>query len=529
MIGPAEILLRLLWNALPKNGRELFARKLLLAQAKALIPLPCSTAVVYSFSRETASRFESGLIRDLASIDGSSNFPPYSLITTCFNEEHTIRDLLDSIARQTVLPKQVVICDGGSTDGTLEVVRGWEAEESERRKGLPFDLKVLQGERVNIAEGRNRAAGEASHDLLLLTDAGGTLDKHWAERLLMPFSDPDVAVAMGWYKPVTETRFERAMSGFIVPQLEAVSPETFLPSGRSLAIKKELFFAVGGYPTHLTFAGEDSLFDYYLKTAARKVAFVPDAIAQWRFPKGLKRIARTVFNYSRGDAESGFLFFSYYLSLLDVALKVGLETLAALLALIVGDWTGWSVFSIVGFIFLLAAFIRLIKLILSYRPGRGGRFDAREFGVNFSAVFVMVVAQVFGFLRGICSYQACEKRRIAKAPTGHLVLMLPHFYRFEKGDELTEFVQKNLKDGWYITIVYALTSDKPGAADYPFCHPQLESHLRSSFDLQEWLKKHQPFYESEGRRLMYQDYCSDSLSRELIGKLEAAGARKFTA
>ncbi|MFO7742319.1 MAG: glycosyltransferase, partial [Anaerolineae bacterium] len=49
-----------------------------------------------------------------------------SVIATVLNEGKSLPRLLDSLTAQTRQPDEVVICDGGSTDGTLAVL---EAED----------------------------------------------------------------------------------------------------------------------------------------------------------------------------------------------------------------------------------------------------------------------------------------------------------------------------------------------------------------------------------------------------------------
>ena len=45
-----------------------------------------------------------------------------SLITTVLNEKNNLADWLDGVLSQTVLPEEVIIVDGGSKDGTWEML-----------------------------------------------------------------------------------------------------------------------------------------------------------------------------------------------------------------------------------------------------------------------------------------------------------------------------------------------------------------------------------------------------------------------
>jgi glycosyltransferase involved in cell wall biosynthesis len=49
-----------------------------------------------------------------------------SVIATVKNEGDGLRPLLDSLIDQTYFADEVVICDGGSTDNTLEVLEEYK-------------------------------------------------------------------------------------------------------------------------------------------------------------------------------------------------------------------------------------------------------------------------------------------------------------------------------------------------------------------------------------------------------------------
>jgi glycosyltransferase involved in cell wall biosynthesis len=46
-----------------------------------------------------------------------------SIITVCFNSSRTIRDAIESVLSQDYSPIEYIVVDGGSTDGTAEIIR----------------------------------------------------------------------------------------------------------------------------------------------------------------------------------------------------------------------------------------------------------------------------------------------------------------------------------------------------------------------------------------------------------------------
>jgi glycosyltransferase involved in cell wall biosynthesis len=53
------------------------------------------------------------------------NRPMVSIITVSFNSAHTIREAIESVLSQDYPSIEYLIIDGGSTDGTVEIVRGF--------------------------------------------------------------------------------------------------------------------------------------------------------------------------------------------------------------------------------------------------------------------------------------------------------------------------------------------------------------------------------------------------------------------
>lgn len=217
-----------------------------------------------------------------------------SLIATILNEGEAIRLLLDSILDQTRQPDEIVFCDGGSTDNTIEIL-------DEYRQWLP--LYVIAAPGANISQGRNRAIQRASGDIIAVTDAGVVLSPCWLEKLLEPFDDPNVAVVSGWFEADPYTDFEVVMGATVLPTREDIDPETFLPSSRSVAFRKTAWAAVGGYPEWLDHS-EDIVYDLDLRERHGAFPFAPQAIAYFRPRSSLRSFARQYFNYAKGDGRA---------------------------------------------------------------------------------------------------------------------------------------------------------------------------------------------------------------------------------
>lgn len=217
-----------------------------------------------------------------------------SVIVTVKNEGAALRPLLDSLIQQTEQPAEVVICDGGSSDDTLQILEGY-------RRWLP--LKVISAPGSNISEGRNRAIGAAAGPFIAATDAGVALSPMWLEEIIRPLRKDGAMVVSGWFEPDPYTDFEVVMGATVLPELGDIDPLTFLPSSRSIAFHKEAWRAVGGYPQWLDF-GEDLVFDMALYERYGPFPLASRAVAYFRPRSSLRAFYRQYYRYARGDGKA---------------------------------------------------------------------------------------------------------------------------------------------------------------------------------------------------------------------------------
>jgi glycosyltransferase involved in cell wall biosynthesis len=224
---------------------------------------------------------------------GSDPRQRVALIVTVLDEAGTLDGLLESIARQTRPPDEVVVVDGGSTDGTWDLLESWTTR-------LP--VRCVRAPGASIARGRNLAVEAATGELIAVTDAGVRLQPDWLAELLAELTS-DVDVVSGFFKADSGTTFEKAMGATVLPAVEDIDWGTFLPSSRSVLFRRSAWAAVGGYPEWLDYC-EDLVFDLDLERAGQRFTFAPRAVA-WFRPRGsLAAFFRQYYLYARGDGKA---------------------------------------------------------------------------------------------------------------------------------------------------------------------------------------------------------------------------------
>jgi glycosyltransferase involved in cell wall biosynthesis len=215
-----------------------------------------------------------------------------SLIGTVLNAADHVGGFLASLAAQTVRPDEVVIVDGGSTDGTLALLRADDR------------VTVIDAPGANIARGRNLAIAAAAHDVIAGTDVDCVLEPDWLEQLLVPIAE-GADVSMGFYLPITEGFLQRCLAAVNLPaDASEVDPARFMPSGRSVAYRRGALEIAGGYPEWLAI-GEDMWVNHRWRELGIDMRFAPRAIVHWRLRPTLAATWTQYFRYARGDAIAG--------------------------------------------------------------------------------------------------------------------------------------------------------------------------------------------------------------------------------
>ncbi|HEV3474090.1 MAG TPA: glycosyltransferase [Actinomycetota bacterium] len=214
-----------------------------------------------------------------------------SLVATVKDAAPFVQAFLASVRAQTRAPDEVVIVDGGSTDGTREIL------------GAAPGITFIEEPGSNIARGRNLAVRAASHDVIAVSDADCVLDPGWLERILEPL-ERGADVSMGLYRPLTGSFFEACAAAVSIKEADEIDASRFMPSARSVAFRRDSFEEAGGYPEWLDL-GEDMYLNHRWRALGSRMELSPEAIVYRRPRPTLRAYWRQFAGYAGADAQAG--------------------------------------------------------------------------------------------------------------------------------------------------------------------------------------------------------------------------------
>ena len=229
---------------------------------------------------------------------------PVSIVATVLNEVEEIGRLVPSLLAQIPPPAEVIIVDGGSTDGTCE----WLVNA----QTIYPNLLTIRDESCNlkncpgpISRGRNVAIAAASSQYIACTDAGCTYPPEWLARITAPLVAGTHEYALGGacLDLADATVWDLASAPFLGVKLSESTPSKSC-TARSMAFTKDLWQRIGGFPESVFF-GEDTFFDLEARRLAPP-AFIERAKAVYRPQNTFPSACRQLGSYAISDGILGF-------------------------------------------------------------------------------------------------------------------------------------------------------------------------------------------------------------------------------
>lgn len=216
-----------------------------------------------------------------------------SIVTAVYNRADMVRMAFESLLTQTFKGFEHVVVDGGSADGTLDVI----SELSDHRTIV--DSGPDNGIYDAINKGKSRATGEV---VGVLHSDDFLASPHVLEMVATAFCDPQVDAVYGDLHYVSKDHPERIVrnwrSGEFRPEYLRSG---WMPPHPALFLRRRVIETHGLYDTQFRIAADyDAILRYFSQPGFRAV-YVPEVFVKMRVGGESNRSLERIFLKSRED------------------------------------------------------------------------------------------------------------------------------------------------------------------------------------------------------------------------------------
>lgn len=175
--------------------------------------------------------------------------PRISVALCTYNGARFLREQLDSIAAQTLLPCEIVACDDASTDGTIAVINAFAADSS-------IPVRLHQNEQtLGVTRNFDQAIGLCKGEFVALADQDDIWQPHKLARLYDALqTTPDTSYAFSDARLIDETGRDSGGKSLLSRRFILASIASGFSDGRELDLMLKRDFIYG---TTLLFRTEE--------------------------------------------------------------------------------------------------------------------------------------------------------------------------------------------------------------------------------------------------------------------------------
>lgn len=201
--------------------------------------------------------------------------PLVSVIIPNYNYAQYVGEAVESALSQTYSPIEVIVVDDGSTDCSLDLL-----------KGFGSSIKLIVQKNAGVSEARNRGVQESTGTLIAFLDADDAWFAQKLEKQVMQFElDPALGMSHVGVVDIDEQgreirRHSDGLEGNISRELLLFERPAILGGGSGVMIRKDAFQACGGFDTRLSTSADWDLF--YQISDRFRVEFIPEVLVRYR-------------------------------------------------------------------------------------------------------------------------------------------------------------------------------------------------------------------------------------------------------
>jgi glycosyltransferase involved in cell wall biosynthesis len=182
-------------------------------------------------------------------VEQTGGQPKVSIITVCYNSAETIRDTIESVINQSYPNIEYIIVDGGSTDGTIDIIRSYEQHIS----------KWVSEPDGGIYDAMNKGIKWATGEIIGLVNSDDHLELDAIENVAQMYLEHiDADAFCGKLRIIDESNNTSYIVSPVIPNQNKFNAKVHMPHP-SIFVKKGYYISIGLFNTEYEIAADYEL------------------------------------------------------------------------------------------------------------------------------------------------------------------------------------------------------------------------------------------------------------------------------
>lgn len=216
-----------------------------------------------------------------------------SVITVVFNRRDTIEDALRSVSSQDYANVEHIVVDGGSTDGTVELLNAHSGQ---------IDVLVSEADQ-GIYDALNKGITLASGDVVGFLHADDVFaDSGAISKIATAFADKSVGAAYGDLDYVYERDISRVVRHWSAGHFsKSKLAWGWMPPHPTFYVRRSVYDRLGGFDLRYRIAADYDTVLRFLGSGELQPAYIPEVLVKMRMGGVSNRSLANILRKSRED------------------------------------------------------------------------------------------------------------------------------------------------------------------------------------------------------------------------------------
>lgn len=198
----------------------------------------------------------------------------FSVITTTYNSDKTLKDTIESILGQIAVDIEYIIIDGGSTDGTLDIINKYRDRIA----------KIVSEPDEGIYDAMNKGINLATGDIIGILNSDDFYSSDDILKLVSDeFNKKNVKCIWGDLVYVDSVNTNKIVRNWkSSPYKKGSFQKGWHPPHPTFFVKREVYERFGNFRTDLSTAGDFELILRFLEKHKVSSSYIPKVLTKMR-------------------------------------------------------------------------------------------------------------------------------------------------------------------------------------------------------------------------------------------------------